>query len=95
MADLRINRWSEKSLKCNPIWIKLFYTSGEESILASDCSGGFETRLYVHSSFAIIMMGKRELVTLLSLSSCCLMMVVWLFLVVPWVLSSVCDCGIF
>ena len=35
-------------------------TSGEESSLVSDCSGGFETRLYVHSSFAIILMGKRE-----------------------------------
>ena len=28
---------------------------------------------------------KRELVALLSLSSWCLVMVVWLFLVVPWV----------
>ena len=41
--------------------------------------------LYVHSSFAIISMGKRELVALLSLSSCCLMIVVWLFLTMPWV----------
>ena len=30
-------------------------------------------------------MGKRELVALLSLSSRCLLMVVWLFLPVPWV----------
>ena len=43
------------------------------------------TLLYVHSSFAIILMGKRELVALLSLSSWCLVMVVWLFLAVPWV----------
>ena len=43
------------------------------------------TLLYVHSSFAIVLMGKIELVALLSLSSWCLMMVVWLFLVVPWV----------
>ena len=42
--------------------------------------------LYVHSSFAIILMGKRELVALLSLSSRCLVIVVWLFLAVP----SVC-----
>ena len=41
--------------------------------------------LYVHSSFAIILMGKTKLVGLLSLSSCCFLMVVWLFLVVPWV----------
>ena len=41
--------------------------------------------LYVHSSFAIILMGKRELVALLSLSYWCLLMVVWLFLAVLWV----------
>ena len=29
-------------------------------------------------------MGKRELVALLGLSSWCLVMVVWLFLAVPW-----------
>ena len=40
---------------------------------------------YVHSSFEIILMGKRELVALLGLSSWCLVIVVWLFLVVPWV----------
>ena len=36
-------------------------------------------------SFAIILMGKRELVALLSLSSWCLVIVVWLFLAVPLV----------
>ena len=41
--------------------------------------------LYVHSSFVIILMGKRKLPALLSLSSCCFLMVVWLFLAVPWV----------
>ena len=39
----------------------------------------------VRSSFAIILMGNSELVALLSLSSWCLVIVVWLFLVVPWV----------
>ena len=39
--------------------------------------------LYVLSSIAIILMGKRELVSLLYLSSWCLVMVVWLFLAVP------------
>ena len=39
--------------------------------------------LYVHSSIAIILMGKRELVAWLSLSSWCLVMVEWLFLAVP------------
>ena len=43
------------------------------------------TLVYVYSSFAIILMGKRELVALLSLSSCCLVIVVWLLLTVPWV----------
>ena len=40
---------------------------------------------FVHSYFAIILMGKKELVALLSLSSWCLVVVVWLFLAVPWV----------
>ena len=48
------------------------------------CSLFCGTLLYAHSSFAIIFMGKRELVALLSLSSWCLMIVVWLFLAVPW-----------
>ena len=39
---------------------------------------------YVHSNIAIILMGKRELVALLNLSSWCLVMVEWLFLLVPW-----------
>ena len=43
------------------------------------------TLLYVHSSFAIILMGKRELVAFLSLSSLCLAFVVLLFLAVPYV----------
>ena len=43
------------------------------------------TLLYVHSSFAIILIGMRELVALLSLSSWGLAMVVWLFLAVPCV----------
>ena len=43
------------------------------------------TLLYVQSSFAIILMGERELVALLSLSSWYLVIVVWLFLAVPWV----------
>ena len=39
--------------------------------------------LYVHSSIAIISMGKRELVALLYVSSWYLVMVEWLFLAVP------------
>ena len=61
---------------------------------ACNCSKFCCTLLYVPSSFAIILMGKRELVALLSLSSWCLVLVERLFLAVPWGLSAVCDCGI-
>ena len=50
-----------------------------------NCSMFCCTFLYVPSSFAIILMGKRGLVALRSLSSRCLVIVVWLFLSVPWV----------
>ena len=46
----------------------------------------FVVLYFVHSSFAIILMNKRELVALLSLSSWCLVIVLLLFLAVP----SVC-----
>ena len=42
------------------------------------------TLRYVHSSIAIILMGQRELVALLNLSSLCRVMVERLFLAVPW-----------
>ena len=48
-----------------------------------------EIIIYIHSSIAIILMGKRELVALLNLSSWCLAL--------PrgaTGLSAVCDCGI-
>ena len=54
-----------------------------------NCSMFCCTLIYVHSSFAIILMGKRELVALLSLSSCCVAL--------PhgaMGLSAVYDCGI-
>ena len=41
--------------------------------------------LFVHSSFAIILMGKRELVALLCLSPWYLVVAVWLFLMMPQV----------
>ena len=53
-----------------------------------NCSMFCCTLLYVHSSFAIIT-GKRELVALLSLSSWCLVIVVWLFLAVPSVVATI------
>ena len=48
-----------------------------------NCSMFCCTLLYVLSSIAIILMGKRELVALLNLSSWCLVMVQRLFLAVP------------
>ena len=49
-----------------------------------NCSMFCCTLLYVHSSIAIILMGKRELTAVLNLSSWCLVMVERLFLAVPW-----------
>ena len=49
-----------------------------------NCSMFCCTSLYVHSSIAIILNGKRGFVALLNLSSCCLVMVERLFLAVPW-----------
>ena len=51
----------------------------------SNCSMFCCSLLYVPFSFAIIFMGKGELVALLSVSSWCLLIVVWLFLAMPWV----------
>ena len=48
-----------------------------------NCSMFCCTLLYVHSSIAIILVGKRELIALLKLSSWCLVMVERLFLAVP------------
>ena len=48
-----------------------------------NCSMFCCTLLYVHSSIAIILMGKRELVALLNLSTWCLVMFERLFLAVP------------
>ena len=49
-----------------------------------NCSTFCCTLLYVNSSIAIILMGKRELVALLNLSVWCLVMVEPLFLAVLW-----------
>ena len=50
---------------------------------ACNCSMFCCMLLYVRSSIAIILMGKRELVALLNLSSWCLVMVERLLLAVP------------
>ena len=51
---------------------------------ACNCSMFSYTFRCVHSSIAIILMGKKELAALLNLSSWRLVMVEWLFLAVPW-----------
>ena len=43
------------------------------------------TFLCVPSGFVGVLVGRRELVALLGLSSWCLVAVLWLFLAVPWV----------
>ena len=59
-----------------------------------NCSRFCCTLLYVHSSIAVILMGKRGLVALLGLSSWCLMMVEFSLPRSAMGLSAVCDCGI-
>ena len=54
-----------------------------------NCSMFYCALLCVHSSFAMILLGKRELVALLCLSSWCLVMVERLFLTMPWVCLQV------
>ena len=50
----------------------------------SNCSMFCCTLLNFHSSIAIILIGKKEQIALLNLSSWYLVMVEWLFLAVPW-----------
>ena len=50
-----------------------------------NCSMFWCALLCVHSSFAIISTGKRELVVLLCLSYWCLVIVLWFILTMPWV----------
>ena len=52
-------------------------------VVFCNCSMFCCALLCVHSSFAVISMGKRELIALLCLSSSCGMIVVWLFLTIP------------
>ena len=58
------------------------------------CSLFWYALLYVLSSFAFILMRKRELVALILFSFECLVTidVLWLFGASGW--STVCDCGV-
>ena len=72
MADLRINGWSDKSLKCQPDLDQTLAANSRfwYQIAPGALRPGFMPILVLQSS---------------SLSSWCLVMVVWLFLAVPWV----------
>ena len=70
MADLRINGWSGESLKCQPDLDQTIKSRFWYQITPGALRPGFTSILVLQSS---------------SLSSWCLMMVVWLFLTVPLV----------
>ena len=82
---LKSHQWAAKvlaGLKC--------YTVVVDSLLIDtpivgfcNCSMFCCALLYVHSNFATILMGKRELAAMHSLNFWCLVIAVWLFLVVP------------
>ena len=59
-----------------------------------NCSMFCCTLLYVHSSFANILMETRKLVALLSLSSCCFLIACVALSHSAIGSSAVCDCGI-
>ena len=59
-----------------------------------NCSMFYSVLLYAISSFAITLMGKRDLVALLCLSSWCLVIVVGFLPHNATGLSAVCNCSI-
>ena len=71
--------WS--AVRCSVIVVFLFIVTA--IVRVCNCSMFCCMLLYVLSSIAIILMGKRELVALLNLSSWCLVMVGQLFVAVP------------
>ena len=84
-------RFGTSKMHLSPRWPRLLSVLRQWLLIVTpvvgfcNCSMFCCMLLYVPSSFAIILMGKRELVALLILSSWCLVIVVWLFLAVPWV----------
>ena len=62
---------------------RAFHSFGAIIAKLRNCSMFCCTLLYVHPRIAIILMGKRELIALLNLSSWCLVMSERLFLAVP------------
>ena len=88
----RLRKWAKvqtKEHRSSQVWIKLreyvdFLFIVTPIVGVCNWSMFCCTLLYVHSSIAIILMGKRELVALLNLSSWFLVMVEWLYFAVPW-----------
>ena len=74
---------SRKNSICSAVFDLFFIVTPIVGVC--NCSMFCCTLLFVPSSIAIILMGKREMVALLSLSSWCLVIVVQLFLAVQWV----------
>ena len=72
---------SEEALHCSVVVDFLFIVTPIVGVC--NCSMFCCSLLCVHFSIAIILMGKRELIALLNLSSWCLVMVERLFLTVP------------
>ena len=93
-AESRAKIWYQK-MHLSPRWLRLLSVLRHGSVVVDflfivtpivglcNCSMFCCTLLYVHSSIAIILMGKRELIALLNLSSWCIVMVERLFLAVP------------
>ena len=76
------NCWDNSSILCGSVVVDFLFIV-TPIVEVCNCSMFRCTLLYVHSSIAIILMGKRELIALLNLSSWCLVMVEQLFLAVP------------
>ena len=75
-------------LGCCPFWgsgsvVVDFLSIVTPIVGVCNCSLFCCTLLHVHSSIAVVLMGKRELIALLNLSSWCLVVVGRLFLAVP------------
>ena len=80
--------WAPSGFGCCPFWgsgsvVVDFFFIVTPIVRVCNCSVFCCTLLYVHSSIAFVLMGKRELVALLNLSSWCLAIVKQLFLAVP------------
>ena len=88
-------RFGTSKMYLSPRWLRLLSVLSVHTVVVDflfivtpivgvcNCSMFCCTLLYVHSSIAIILMGKRELVAFLNLSFWCLVMVKRLFLAVP------------